>query len=91
MADKYKVTIGLAITKEGGSLNFFDAGAVYHNMPYDKMVVVEGVFARHASELNKALEPMMEELVALGVVEAEMRKVAEEEAAAPETPKGAIR
>lgn len=22
MADKYKVTIGLAITKEGGSLNF---------------------------------------------------------------------
>ncbi|MCP5353179.1 MAG: hypothetical protein H6926_08365 [Chromatiales bacterium] len=84
MGDKFKVTIGMSVNKEG-SPDFFDGGLVYHNMPYDKVVAVEAVFAKYAAALTQAMEPIVQELVAMGVAEAEAR------AAVPTVPNGAIR
>lgn len=68
MADKFKVTIGMSVNKEG-SPDFFDGGLVYHNMPYDKVVAVEGVFAKHAAAITEAMGPLVADLVAMGVAE----------------------
>ncbi|MCB1819705.1 MAG: hypothetical protein KDI77_17445 [Gammaproteobacteria bacterium] len=72
MADKFKVTIGMSVNKEG-SPDFFDGGLVYHNMPYDKVVAVEGVFAKHAAAITEAMGPLVADLVAMGVAEIDER------------------
>lgn len=86
MGDKFKVTIGMSVAKEGAP-DFFDGGLVYHNMPYDKVVAVEAVFAKYAATMAQAMEPIVQELVAMGVAEAEARAVAE----TGKTPNGTIR
>lgn len=91
--DRYKVVIGMSIVKEG-TPGFADFGIVYSNMPYDKMVAVEAALARHADKVNEGLKPLVEELVGMGVMEAEVRKTAAtEEVETPDIPKprGAIR
>lgn len=76
--DRYKVVIGMSIVKEGNP-GFADFGIVYHNMPYDKMVAVEAALSKHADTVNEGLKPLVEELVAMGVMEAELRKGSETE------------
>lgn len=83
MSDKFKVTIGMSVAKEG-SPDFFDGGLVYHNLPYDMMVAIEGVFAKYAAEITKAIEPLAAELVQMGVEEAAKR-------AGEQAPNGVIR
>lgn len=68
--DKYKVVIGMSVMKEGAE-DFFDGGLVYHNLPEDMLVQLEAVFAKNASGMVAAMEPMVDELVRMGVEKAE--------------------
>ena len=33
---------------------------MYHNMPYDKVVAVEAVFAKYAATMAQAMEPIVQ-------------------------------
>ena len=72
--ERYKVVIGMSVTKQDGNTEFADFGIVYSNMHYDQMVHVEGAFAKHAEDVNKGIEGLVADLVQMGVDEIEVRK-----------------
>ena len=71
MADKFKVTIGMSVNKR--VRRTFDGGLVYHNMPYDKVVAVEGVFRQTCRCDHRGNGPLVADLVAMGVAEIDER------------------
>lgn len=71
--DRYRVVVGLSIVPNDAA-GFSDFGLVYHDMPYNLMVQVEGVFAQHAEVIQKAMGPMIEDLVAMGVMRIEEKE-----------------
>ena len=46
--DRYKVVLGMSVTKTQGNKEFADFGIVYSQMHYTDMVEVEAIFAKHA-------------------------------------------
>lgn len=73
VGDRYKVVIGMSVTKEDGNQEFSDFGIVYSRMQYDKMVEVEQAFAKHSDEVNAGIKGLVNELVQMGVTEAAKR------------------
>lgn len=90
MADneRYKVVLGMSVTKEQGNSEFADFGLVYSRMHYSDMVEVEDIFARHSDAIIAGMKGAIEELVAMGFTEAGER---EPERAKPQGNPGAIR
>ena len=82
---RYRVNIGLSIVKQEYP-GFADFGITYENMDYEKTVQVEAAFDRHADAILTAMKGLREELVAMGVMEAERIKEEVEKADKPARP-----
>ena len=83
MSEKYKVVIGMSVTKESEA--FADFGLVYSGMGYEDVVKVEAAFAKHSQGIINAMDGLVADLVQMGV-----DKVIEKQAETPIHP-GAIR
>lgn len=83
--ERYKVVIGMAVTKQDGNVEFADYGIVYSNMHYDQMVQVEAAFAKHADEINDGMRPLIADMVQMGMDEIPKRMGPTEK---PTTPGG---
>ena len=66
---RYAVTIGLSVVHSDVQ-PFYDYGSRYGNLKYVDMVAVEAIVARHKAALDAALDPVIKDLVAAGVVQA---------------------
>ena len=61
----FNVTLGVAINKDDGR-KFSDFGYVYSDLPYDQLVALEGILAKHSETIFKAYQPVIQELLDAG-------------------------
>jgi len=68
---RYAVTIGVCVVPSGTQPRS-DFGIHYGSLHYADLVAVEAIAARHKPALDAAMEPMIADLVALGVEQAKV-------------------
>jgi hypothetical protein len=71
--DRYKCVIGMGITQCENNREFSDYGIVYSMLKYDQMVMVQQAFAKHATQITQAMEPLIQDLVLIGIEETKLR------------------
>ena len=67
---KYRVTIGLCVIEEtdDGQIKYMsDSGQVYSNADYADLIGIEAVVSKHKDGFNKAIHPILDDLVQLGI------------------------
>ena len=71
--DRYKCVIGMGITQCENNREFADYGLVYSMLKYDQLVEVQQAFAKHGTQITQAMEPLIQDLVQIGLEEAKLR------------------
>ena len=67
---RYAVTVGVCILPADVK-SVTDVGLRYGKLRYEDMVAVEGVLAKHKASLDAALEPIIKDMIAMGVEQSE--------------------
>lgn len=64
--ERFKVVLGASIANVDGS-DYCDIGIVYYDMGYAKMLSVEAAIKSEMEPLAKALQPLVDKLITLGL------------------------
>lgn len=71
---KFRVVLGMSVCDEN-TPGFCDSGVTYHNVPQDRMVVLQAMFKKHSPKImveGGAMDKLIDELLDLGFDEAQV-------------------